>query len=417
MRRAQSGGFARLFEPLGRVVADRLQHPEALLGVAQEALLDEGLERVQIGAGDLLGRLHGVAAVKDGEAGEEALLVGCEQFVRPLDRRSEGLLAGIGVPPSSEEVEALRQALKDLGGGEDARPGGGQLDREREAVEAAAELLDRRVGLEPGSGREQLDRLRRGERDDGVLDLAAHPEQLSARHQQSQVRTGLDERSQLRRGLHYVLQVVEQEQHLPLADMLCERTPRAKGLGHRLGDQGGIAQRRQPDPEDAVSEVGDELRGRLDREAGLARAARAGEREEASAVAQQGADLGDLPRAADEGARGPGKVGVRDRLQRRKGLRSELEDPDRLGEVLQAVLAEVERLGVDDGSRRRREQHLPAVPGGRDPRPEVDVAADIALVREHRLARVQAHPQLGPATRADCASSAAATAPAGSPNA
>src|SRR5439155_21723813 len=34
-------GVARLLEPLGGYTYDRLQHPEAVLGVAQKALVDE----------------------------------------------------------------------------------------------------------------------------------------------------------------------------------------------------------------------------------------------------------------------------------------------------------------------------------------------------------------------------------------
>src|SRR5205823_2369048 len=41
--------LARLLEPLERELADRLEHPEALLRVADEALLDQRLEDVEIG--------------------------------------------------------------------------------------------------------------------------------------------------------------------------------------------------------------------------------------------------------------------------------------------------------------------------------------------------------------------------------
>ena len=68
--------LAGLLEPLGRVLADRLQHPEAVVVAdADEALVDEGLQRVEVGVADLLGRLERAAAAEDGEPREETLLV------------------------------------------------------------------------------------------------------------------------------------------------------------------------------------------------------------------------------------------------------------------------------------------------------------------------------------------------------
>ena len=67
--------------------------------------------------------------------------------------------------------------------------------------------------------------------------------------------------------------------------------------------------------------------------------------------------------------------------------------PDRLVEVLEAVLAEVAQPdAVDEVAGRAREDHLPAVAGGRDPRAEVDVEADVALVGARGRAGVDAHP-------------------------
>ena len=63
------------------VLADRLQHPEALAGVAQEALVDERLEEVEVGVADVFGGVEGAAAGEDGEAREELLFVLGEQVV------------------------------------------------------------------------------------------------------------------------------------------------------------------------------------------------------------------------------------------------------------------------------------------------------------------------------------------------
>ena len=104
---------SRCVEPFPRVLPDRLQHRVAALAEAQQALLDEGLQRVEVGVADLLGGLQSAAAGEDGEAREEPALGGREQVVRPLDRRPERLLAGIGVAAPAEQVEALREALQD----------------------------------------------------------------------------------------------------------------------------------------------------------------------------------------------------------------------------------------------------------------------------------------------------------------
>ena len=54
--------FAQLLELLRRIVADHLEHPEAPLGTAKKALLDERLEGVQVGLGHPFGRLERAAA-------------------------------------------------------------------------------------------------------------------------------------------------------------------------------------------------------------------------------------------------------------------------------------------------------------------------------------------------------------------
>ena len=98
--------LSRTLELLDGELADRLQHREALVRVPQEALIDERLERVHVGPGNLLGRLQRAASGEDGETCEEALLRRGEQLVRPLDRRAQRLLSGIEVAAALEEVEA-----------------------------------------------------------------------------------------------------------------------------------------------------------------------------------------------------------------------------------------------------------------------------------------------------------------------
>ena len=103
------------------------------------------------------------------------------------------MLARVGVAAALEEVESLAEPVEDLRGREDARAGGGELERERQVVEAPAELGDRLVRLEARALAEELDSLRLGERRHRVLDLAADPQQLPARDQELQVGAGLEQ--------------------------------------------------------------------------------------------------------------------------------------------------------------------------------------------------------------------------------
>ena len=161
----------------------------------------------------------------------------------------------------------------------------------------------------------------------------------------------------------------------------------------------GIAQRGQADPEDAGLEGGHELGGDLEREPRLARTARTGEGDEARAVPKQSEQLVPLARPADEGGRGPRQVRVRDRLQRRKALAPELEERNRLIEVLHAVLAQLGQLAVDERPRRRRHDDLSAVAGRGDPSGLVQLAPGVALAGQLQLTGVQAHPHLDGAWR------------------
>jgi hypothetical protein len=176
---------------------------------------------------------------------------------------------------------------------------------------------------------------------------------------------------------------------------------RADGLPDLVGDERRVSDRRELDPERAGLVIADELGGGLDREAGLAGAAGAGERDEPGTVTADQADyvLG-LPLPADERACWPRQVRVRDRLQRGEPLHAELEDRDRPLEVLEAVLAEVVQCVVrESGSRASRlgQQHLPAVTGRPDPRAEMDVLTDVPLRSEMRRASVDPNANVDPA--------------------
>ena len=117
---------------------------------AQEALVEQRLQGVRVGLGDLLGSLVGATSREDREPTEEAFLVAREQVIRPLDRRAQCLLPGIGVAGALEQIETLGELVQQLLGAEERRTRSGELERERKLVEAQAELTDR---LARGEGR------------------------------------------------------------------------------------------------------------------------------------------------------------------------------------------------------------------------------------------------------------------------
>ncbi len=155
-------------------------------------------------------------------------------------------------------------------------------------------------------------------------------------------------------------------------------------------DVGRIVHRGEPDPEDTVPVLADELGRGLDGEARLAGSAGAGERDQ-TGIADERDHICDLAFATDEAGAGAGKVGVRDRLQRRERPIAELVDPDLLVEVLEPVLAEVVDVEVDQVAGRAGQDDLAAVPGSGHARGEVHVEADVPLLRPSRRPGVQSH--------------------------
>jgi hypothetical protein len=82
--------------------------------------------------------------------------------------------------------------------------------RHRDSGEAASSWA-RSQKRETASGSEGRNR---------VLDLALQAQQLTARDEQRQVGAAGDKSRELGRGFDHLLQVVEQQEHLPLADLL-----------------------------------------------------------------------------------------------------------------------------------------------------------------------------------------------------
>ena len=78
-------------------------------------------------------------------------------------------MALVGVASALQQVEAISEALEQKLGREQLRTGGCKLERQREPIEALAELADRGCRLDvwterPCSSEEQIHSLRSGER-------------------------------------------------------------------------------------------------------------------------------------------------------------------------------------------------------------------------------------------------------------
>ena len=70
-----------------------------------------------------------------------------QQLVAPLDRRAQRLLARVDTAAGLEQIQPLREPLDELRGREDSDPRRRQLERERDAIEPAADVDDGRCGV------------------------------------------------------------------------------------------------------------------------------------------------------------------------------------------------------------------------------------------------------------------------------
>ena len=284
-----------LTEPFEREFADGLEHPVALLAelsraAAEQTLVEQRGKRVEIGIAHQLRRLERAAAAEHAEVREQRLLVLVEQVVRPRDGRPERHVTFLGVAGSLERVELVGEALEQRLGREQLGPGGGELERKREPVEAVAELDD---GVRGGDVRshglrtlaEESHGLVAHERWEVEFGLALDSERLAAGGEQSQCRNGGHELGQGTRGAREeMLEVVAQDVRSALADAGCDRRGiRRRGaepVGHRRQDELRIPERRERNEDGSSFGVVAEQARELDREARLAGSSRPDDRED-----------------------------------------------------------------------------------------------------------------------------------------
>jgi len=105
----------------------------------QDLLLADPVARA-----DGLRRLEKEPARKDADPLEELLLLGLQELVAPVHGGPERLLPLERRGASGgEKAEPVLETSQDLGHGQDLHACGGQLDRERDAVQAPADLRHR----------------------------------------------------------------------------------------------------------------------------------------------------------------------------------------------------------------------------------------------------------------------------------
>ena len=137
-------GVGACVERLERVLADRLEHGEALAVGTDEALVDERADRLEVAAAHVLDRLERAAPGEDRQPAEERLLGVAEQLEAPADRVAQRPVPVGRVPrPRGEQLQRVRQPGQDPARRQHLDPDGGQLDRERQAVEVVADLRAR----------------------------------------------------------------------------------------------------------------------------------------------------------------------------------------------------------------------------------------------------------------------------------
>ena len=151
MTASQRFGLSRTGQPLRAELADGFQHPvpgpAARIGLAcQHRLIDQlrdarqhvpGIQTVP--SAHSLGSVQIEFAGKHRAAGPELALGLRAQVEAPLDGGLQCLVPGRTVPlPAREQLEAVLQPVKDLLSREHTQPDRGQLDRQRNAVQATA---------------------------------------------------------------------------------------------------------------------------------------------------------------------------------------------------------------------------------------------------------------------------------------
>ena len=357
MRPPQRSALRRRLQPLGGDTRGSSRASRTgLVRAADEALVDERLERVEVGVGDRLGRLERAAAAEDREPREERAARLVQQVVAPLDRRAERLLARVGVAAALEEVRRCSSRSRSCS----AR---GRLARAAASSIASGRWSSRRADLARRRRRREVELRPRARQKSSTASarraagtayscspatrsssrLVTSSRGSGTRRAARRVGAGVERRARSCRAAGAAARRRCARRAPPCAPSACATVSRHERR---------IAKRRQRHPAHAVREVvGTSSAAACEREARLAGAAGAGERQQPHVVAgSSGSDLGQLALSAEERA-WPARAGSCSEsvLSGGNSLVAELVDALRRREVLEPVLAEVAQAS----SRRR----------------------------------------------------------------
>ncbi len=322
------GARTELVQAVGRVLSHHLEQVVPCLpGRAadeQERCIRQALDAIQraalvTGEADLGNGRERCATPEHRQSGQQAAVLIRQQVVAPVEGLVKRLLPGRQVVgPAGEEAQTLRQPVENGLRAQGTNARGGELDRQREPVDASAELANRpqillrdpEVGLQRAGSllEEGLSRfeLERGNRKDV---LAGEMQDGSARDEDRQARRSCKEPDEGGRRLLDVLGVVEQEQELLGAEGLGERLERLRDVGdaERLRDgrhhELRVTQRGELDEHGAVRVGRGCVAGGFESQPGLAASACAGEDDQACvSPGEEVGQLGELRLAAYEEA-------------------------------------------------------------------------------------------------------------------
>ena len=204
----ESARVRELVELFGRELANRLEHPVAVAGAAEEALVDQRGDRVDVGAADLLGASSVQPPANTRQAGEEVLLRRASAG-RGSRRSSRAASAAAQVPTASRRrAEAAAARVVRAGPAARAPSRAQQPARSRAAgsrgavqISATSPLAAKSELTAGGTLREELYRFLLAQRIDGDLPLTVDVQRLAARdeHRQMTDRTRSPRRRRRRR--------------------------------------------------------------------------------------------------------------------------------------------------------------------------------------------------------------------------
>ena len=438
-------------------LTDRPQHREpgdtVIERSAEEALVVEGLDQVdgvgcEIRVQDGFDGLECEPADRHRQLGERLAFGIFEQTVAPFDRPDECPMPVRRLSPAApEHPESIADPIVQPREPEHPEAGSGELKRQRQPVQFGDDSRDHpdvgrrdreaRVGL-GGAVHEQRNRIRFQEMLDVVggpiwqahrLDLvhllAGDPNHLLTGDHDRQPRRFGPEAGDHRSGVYDLFEVVEHEQRRAIRESGHECVDgfdaglglQADLLGDRPGNQHRLGQRFECDEVDAIGEAVQRTPCDIERQPGLADAARSCERQKRRGL-EQFEEVIDLARPADE-TRRLGREVVRrcaDRPDRwevgRETACEHLVDLDRRFEILESMRAEPANRQPGPFWQRSPsglgDQDLTTVSCCRDAGGAVHVHAYVVGATERAVTGVEAHAHLesnafGPIVAGQCA--------------